>query len=197
MAGLDALLDDPKRNAAAAWLLVAAALFATVESALDGRPVWAGFVAVAVVVLALPALVVGDPSVTLPGEVVALAVLPALVRTFGPEPLADAATHLGVAALALALVVELSAFTSAELAPWFAVALVAMTTMAAAGAWAVVQFHADQWLGTSYVRSQNVLMWDLVAATASGVVAGGLFELYFRRRASVDARAPDAFGGDR
>ncbi|WP_433625672.1 hypothetical protein [Halomicrococcus sp. NG-SE-24] len=195
MAGLDELLGDPERNATLAWLLVAAAVFAMVESALSDEPVWAGFVGVAVVVLVLPSLVVRDPSVTLPWEVIALAVLPALARTFGPESLANAATHLGVAALALALVVELSAFTSAELAPWFAVVLVAMTTMAAAGTWAVVQFHADQWLGTNYIRSQDGLMWDLVAATASGVVAGGLFELYFRRRASIDARAPDALGG--
>jgi hypothetical protein len=33
-------------------------------------------------------------------------------------------------------------------------------------------------------------MWDFVAASLIGLLAGVLFELYFRRRASPDARLP-------
>jgi cyanophycinase-like exopeptidase len=34
-------------------------------------------------------------------------------------------------------------------------------------------------------------MWDFVAATGAGVLAGVVFDRYFRRRARVERRLPD------
>jgi len=79
----------------------------------------------------------------------------------------------------------------------FAVVFVVVTTMAAAGIWAVVRWLSDVLVGTRFLydgRPEHVieeaLMWDFVAATVAGVFAGVLFEYYFRRRARLARRIP-------
>lgn len=73
--------------------------------------------------------------------------------------------------------------------PWFAVSFVVMTTMTAAATWGLAQFYADALLGTSFLGGNDDLMWDLVGATAVGVGAGAVFELYFRRQSPSNRRA--------
>jgi hypothetical protein len=104
-------------------------------------------------------------------------------------------TYLAVAAVALVIAVELDAFTAVRMNRAFALLFVVVATAAAAGVWAVVQWVSDLYLGTSLLldgRPEEVveteLMWDFVAATATGVLAGLLFEYYFRRRARTGAR---------
>jgi len=60
------------------------------------------------------------------------------------------------------------------------------------------------WLGGVFLRggvevapsvehaAHDDLMWDFVAAAAAGLLAGTVFELYFRRRARARERLPDA-----
>jgi hypothetical protein len=71
--------------------------------------------------------------------------------------------------------------------------------MATAGVWAVVQWLSDVYLGTGFVLTgdpeavvERTLMLDFVAATVAGLLAGVVFELYFRRYADASARLPTA-----
>jgi len=112
-------------------------------------------------------------------------------------------TYLAVAAVALIVAVELDAFTAVKMNETFAVAFVAVTTMAAAGLWALAQWLADAYLGTRLLAArgppevvETAIMWDFVAATVAGAGAGLLFELYFRRIGGVGRRLPDEVAAD-
>lgn len=173
-----------RRNAVAAWLLVACLAAATLASASAGDLLWAGFGVAAIAVVVVPSVAYRRWTATLPWEVLAFVALPFAGQPLGllPRP---AATFLVVPALALAIVVEFDAFTAVEMSPGFAVLFAVTTTMATAGAWAVVQWVADLTLGTQNLTGLRQVMWSLVAATGAGVVAGALFAAYFRR---VDAQ---------
>jgi hypothetical protein len=90
----------------------------------------------------------------------------------------------------LVIAVELHAFTTVEMTPGFALLLVVVTAVAAAGVLAVVRWLVDTWLGTGFLLTPGVepelietgLMWEFVYSTLAGVAAGVLFEVYFRRR---------------
>ncbi|USZ69321.1 hypothetical protein NGM10_06175 [Halorussus salilacus] len=173
------MLSDGRENAAVGWVLLGVLALAAVGSLLDADPLWAGFALAAGALAALPAAFARDPEVMVPWEVVALAVLPVALRAVAGGRVVQVATYLAVAALALLVAVELDAFTSVEMSAGFAVGFVVVTTMATAGTWAVVQFAADRLLGTAFLTTPDALMWDLVFASLTGVLAGGLFEAYF------------------
>jgi hypothetical protein len=54
-------------------------------------------------------------------------------------------------------------------------------TVASAGVWALLRWSSDIYLGTSFIVSEEALMWEFVLATVSGVVAGVIFDIYFER----------------
>jgi hypothetical protein len=193
MGELGSLADD---GVGVSWLLVGVLALAVLENVLDGDLIWTGFLVVTLVVLVLPAAVLRDRSATLPTEVTALAVLPGVSRAVGPAWVTEYAVYLGVAALALAVVAELSLFTAVEMAPWFADALVVLTTMAAIGVWAVLQFYSDQFLGTELIGSLNAVNWEFIRATVAGVVAAIVFELYFEYGVESDAGVSDVAEGE-
>ena len=93
---------------------------------------------------------------------------------------------------------NLHLFTSVEMSFGFAVVFVVVTTLAAAGVWAVVRWGSDLYLGTELLLDPELtrpeieerLMWEFVGATVAGLVAGVLFEEYIRRRGGVGARMP-------
>lgn len=176
------VLSDGRRNAYAAWALLGVLALAVGENLLDGDVLWAGLALSAGVLAALPAILARDREVMPPWEVVALVVLPVVVRSLAGGRIVQLATYLSVAAVALLVAVELDAFTSVEMTAGFAVGFVVVTTMATAGTWAVVQWYADRFLGTGFLTTPDALMWDLVFASAMGVVAGVVFELYFHGR---------------
>lgn len=176
------LLSDGRANATAAWALTGVLAATVGENVLDGDLLWAGFAVVAGGLVALPAALDGDRELMPPWEVVALVALPVAVRSLATGRLLQLASYLSVAALALLVAVELDAFTDVEMTAGFAVGFVVVTTMSAAGTWAVAQWYADQLLGTDFLTTPDALMWDLVAASAMGVVAGVVFELYFHDR---------------
>jgi hypothetical protein len=115
----------------------------------------------------------------------------------------ELATHLSVAALALVVAVELEVFTPVRMPPWFAVLFVVIATMATAGVLAVSQWLSDLYLGTTFLlspgRSEDAVhaavMGDFLAATAAGVLAGVVFEWYFRRRVRGERRYAGASPG--
>ena len=194
--GLRAVVESERLNAVLAWVLVALLVAAVGLNVAWGSVVWAGFTAVLAVLAVIPAARYGNPLVMLPWEVLLLASFPVVGRTFivgqrvGEFTLTGrVTTYLAVAAVALVIAVELDVFTPVRMNEAFALLFVVVTTMAAAGIWAVAQWAADLFLGTALLLDgrpeaiiERELMWDFVAATVAGVFAGVLFEYYFRRR---------------
>ncbi len=186
------LLVEARANALLAWLLVGFVTVTALGSALDGQLLWAGFALAIAVLAVVPPLAYREAGVMLPWEVLAMGALPVLARALATTlPEARVAAYLSVAALALVVAVELHVFTAVRMTAWFAVVFVVVATMATAGVWAIVQWLSDVYLGTAFIPSEESLMWDFVAATAAGVLAGVVFDRYFRRRARAERRLPD------
>jgi len=197
--GLTDMVEQGRRNAALAWVLTVFVALVAVGAALVGQLLWAGFCAGVVALALFPPLGFRDPGVMVPWEVLALGALPVLARTFAAIPVTSRlTTHVSVAALALLVAVELDVFTTVQMTDWFAVLFVVIATMATAGTWALTQWLFDVYLGTEYMLTgapeaeiERAVMWDFVAATVAGVLAGVLFEWYFRRRARAKGRLPE------
>lgn len=184
-----ALFRSGRVNAIVAWAMVGVLALVLVESALDVDVQWTIFVGAVGVLVCLPPAASRDWRVMLPWELLVVALLPILVRgLFGGE-VGLFATYVSVAALALLVVVELHSFTGLRVTHWFAVALVVLTTMAAAAAWAVVRWNLDRYLGTGFLTDNEALMYEFLWVTLAGLVAGMLFDVYFRRRESLARRA--------
>ncbi|UPV74330.1 hypothetical protein M0R89_17555 [Halorussus limi] len=193
--GLDQVVEDERVNAGIGWALVAFLALVSVEEVLDGNLLWAGFTASVGALALVPTVAKRDWTVMLPWEVLALSALSILGRAVATLPSASRVTaYLSVAALALVVAVELHAFTPVKMTDWFAVLFVVVATIATAGVWAVVQHLSDVYLGTAFLQSETRLMWDFVAATVIGAMAGVVFEWYFRRFARVETRLPDEHG---
>jgi hypothetical protein len=196
------ILTDTRLNAIIAWFLVGLVALLAAGSALEGELLSAGF-AVAIVALALvPPVGFRTVRAMLPWEVLAVASLPVLSRAFvvlaglGTGRIAN---YVAVAAIALIVAVELHVFTPVRMDHRFAVVFVVLTTMAAAGVWAVARWIPDVLLGTTLLLKPGVeesviehnLMLDFVASTVAGVGAGIVFQFYFRRHAPLDDRITD------
>lgn len=200
------VIEDERRNAVIAWAVLGFLAVAAIAELLTGELLWAGFVAVVLVVALVPASVLGHRRAMLPWELLALAALPVVGRTFvagytvgGLTLTGRVTTYLAVAAVALVVAVELDLFTAVRMNDSFAVLFVVVTTTAAAGIWAVAQWLSDLYLGTSFLLGrapehivEEALMWDFVAATIAGVLSGVLFEFYFRRRSAAGERLPES-----
>jgi hypothetical protein len=201
---LAGLIRDAGTNAALGWLLVAFVALVAVESAPEDL-VWVGFSVAVIGVVLVPPVAYRNPRAMLPWEVLLLVALPVFGRAFATFPVSsDVATYLAVAGFALVVAVELDVFTPVGMTNWFAVLFVVIATMAAAGVWAVVQYASDLFLGTRFIlpaepplteaqdeAAMQAMMWDFVAATAAGLLAGVVFVLYFRGRADASIRLPD------
>lgn len=197
---LESIVGTRRRNTVLAWILVGFVLLVVPASVLDGDLLWAGFAAAVAAIALIPPAAHRRPSVMLPWEVLALAALPLIGRTFATVPVTGRfATYLSVAALALIVAVELDAFTPVRMTAGFAVLFVVVATMATAGVWAVARWLVDITLGTGFLLDpalsehaiETNLMWEFVYSTAAGLVAGAVFELYFRRRARLRERLPE------
>jgi hypothetical protein len=211
--GLRALFERRGLNAALGWVFVAVLSVAGAAAVAGGRPLWAGFTFTLVALAVAPAVAFRRVDAMVPWEVLALASVPALGRllvvgqTVGGVTLTGrVTTYVAVAAAALILAVELDVFTPVRMTFSFAVLFVVVATVATAGLWAEARWLSDTLLGTTILldgRPEHVieeaLMWDFVAATVAGAVAGVLFEYYFRRFADVTPRYPTdrrSGGGD-
>lgn len=193
---LGSVVKEARANAAVAWVLVGFLLLVVVESVFLADLLWAGFTAGVVALALVPTLAYRTPRAMLPWEVLIVAILPVLGRSFATLALTSRiATYLSVAAVALIIAVELHVFTPVRMTHGFAVVFTVIATLASAGIWAVVQWLSDSFLGTELIVSNNRLMWGFVWASVAGVAAGIIFVGYFRTRASVEPRLPDAIGG--
>lgn len=189
---LEKLIGDDRTNAATAWLLVAAiGAIGVGELATGSGFLWATFAAVLVALALLPPIAFRSSLVMLPWEVLLLAALPVLGMALGADRLTGHfAAYLSVAAIALVIVVELQSFTSVRMTPTFAIVLVVVATMAAAGLWALLRWSADQLLGIPFLLDHDEVMWEFVYSAVAGLGAGVVFELYFRRYVRPERRLP-------
>ncbi|OAQ51071.1 hypothetical protein HTG_18460 [Natrinema mahii] len=186
-ASLEGLLADGRSNAAIAWVLVAAIASIGIGALVTGGILWMTFAAVLVILAILPPIAFRSPLVMLPWEVLLLAALPVLGVAFGADRLTGHVTsYLSVAAIALVLTVELQAFTTVRMTPGFAVVFVVVTTMAAAALWALLRWSAAGVLGVPFTADHDDVMWEFVYSAVSGLGAGLIFELYFRRLGRAD-----------
>lgn len=187
---LEQVFTDARTNAALAWLLAGFVAVVAVGNLLSGSLLWAGFAGAMVVLVVLPPIKFRTARAMLPWEVLLLAILPLLGRTFATVPVtSNLFTYLSVAAVALIVAVELHVFTPVKMNKAFAVSFVVIATMATAGIWAVVRFALDTTLGTGFLLDpllteseiEHDLMLEFVYSTAAGVLGGIVFEWYFRR----------------
>lgn len=201
--GLRDVVEDRRLNAGIGWVVLAVtALGALGELLVTGHAVWGVFVLLVVAIAVVPPVAFRDATAMLPWELLLLAGLPAVGRVLltgetvaGVTFTGRMTTYFAVAAVALIVAVELDVFTPVRMSHSFAVFFVTIATMAAAGVWAVLRYASDVLVGTGFLldgRPESVveraLMLDFVAATLAGVVAGFLFEFYFRRQSNADAR---------
>ena len=198
------VVERQRVNAGLAWAVVGFLVVAAVGTVLSGDSVWGVFVLLVAAVASVPPVVTRRVTAMLPWEVLGLAALPAVGRTlltgvelFGVTLSGRVVTFFAVAAVALVVAVELDVFTTVRMTESFAVAFVSLTTTAAAGVWALARYATDSLLGTRLLLDgrplhevETALMWDFVAATLVGLLAGVLFELYFRRLAAGRQRLP-------
>jgi hypothetical protein len=187
---LATLFRSGRVNAIISWSLVGVLGLVLLESLVDFDRLWILFVAVTGVIVLVPPVSYRDWRMMLPWEVLVLALFPILIRgLFGGE-LGTFGYYLSVAGLALIVTVELHTFTTVRMTHWFAVVFVTMTTMASVAAWAVVRWLSDQLLGTEFLSKPGMtsmeanatLTVEFVWVTLAGLVAGVLFDAYFKRR---------------
>jgi hypothetical protein len=179
---LEKLFRDGRTNAIIAWALVTILTAVFVESILGADYPWILFVSVVCFVVLVPPVAFREWRVMLPWELLVLALLPILARGLVGGTVGTFASYLSLAALALLVIVELHMFTELTLTHWFAIGLVVLTTLAAVAAWTVFRWNADRFLGTTYLTSNDALMTEWLYVTIAGLVAGVLFDGYFRRR---------------
>lgn len=192
------LLTDRRINAVFGWLLVAFLCVVATQSFLAGDLAWTIFVLNIVALCLVAPVAVRNPEVMLPAELIGVAALP----TFGHvittlESVSDVTVYVSVAAVALILVVQFDLFTTVEMTVGFAIVFVAFTTLAAAGSWAVLRWAMDITLGTNILLKPGVstdaihdeLMMEFVYSAVAGVVAGVVFEVYFRRLHAGETRS--------
>lgn len=190
MSNIGGLIASRSRSAAVSWLLLAVLFGVAVVNLVDGDLLWAGLATAVLVVALVPTALTGDPEVVVAWEALAVSTVPIVAHVAGI--FAEPVTYVAVAGIAIVVAVEIATFSSAEMPAWFAVLFVVMTTMTVAAGWSVVQFASDYYLGTSLLASRQDLMWNLVGATAVGVAAGIVFQLYFEERTTA---APGDAGG--
>ncbi len=179
---LQALFRNSRVNAMISWLLLFVLFIVFIESVLDRDTSWSVFTFVCGVIVLLPSARYGNWRMMLPWEVLVIALSPILVRAvFGGE-LGTFAYYLAIAGLALIITVEFHTFTALSVTHWFAVVLVVLTTWASIGAWTIVRWGMDLYLGTTYLATNTELMEEFIYVTLAGLVAGILFDGYVNRR---------------
>jgi len=197
---LGSFLSDSRTNALVAWTLVGLFAVTVVEGIATGDYLWSAFAAVAALVVALPALAFRQPRAMPPWEIVLVAALPVVGRAVATFSLSsDVATYLSIAAFALLVAVDLHLFTAVKMSVGFAVLFVVVTTVAAAGVWAVARWGADVWLGTELLYEpglteeeiEHKLMLEFVGSSVAGLVAGLLFERYVHSRTDPGEAIPE------
>lgn len=185
---LAALFVGSTRNTILTWLLVLVLVIGLFVGGIFDRYESVLFGVIAIVVIVAPAIKFRDLSIVPPWYFVGLICVPILWEAFVPQPLTTAlAPSLAIATLGLLLAVELHRFTSLRLVPWFAVTLTVLFSLAMGGLLNILRWLSDVLFGSAFLldgRTQDAInaavMIELIYVTIAGILAGGIFYLYFR-----------------
>jgi hypothetical protein len=134
----------------------------------------------------LPVIYFKDVLALPPSEILLIPAISFLGVLLFPELPLRYFSYLSTAGIAMIVVVELHFFSDLKMNDFFAVLLVTLTTVASAGAWALIRWFSDIYLGTAFLTNHDALMWEFVLATFSGIVAGVGFDLYFKHFVSSE-----------
>lgn len=186
-------IRDSRINAALSWLLVGALVLVAITAFLELLFARMALTALAVFVALTPAIVSRTWTRTVPWPLLLLCTIPLSITGIGLSFFADFITGLSVAALGMLVVISLQLTGQVRMTPNFAVVFVVLTTLSTAGFWAVGSAVSAQYLGTSFVETNDELMIIFTAATLAGFVAGGLFRVYFGHRLRANR---DRLGGE-
>ncbi|WP_246998049.1 hypothetical protein [Halosolutus gelatinilyticus] len=197
-ARLGGLVDDPRRNAALAWLVTALLATLAIAHALSGSYRWFVFTGFAIAIVLAPVVAFRDPIAMPPWELLLLVLVPIVDATvLGKSVLTSVTVYVAVATIALLVAVEIDRFTAVRMNHAFAIAFVVLATLAVAGAWNVALWVSDVAFGTAYIlgdRSQDAanraMMFDFAYAAVAGLVAGVVFDRYVRSGVAVIADQP-------
>lgn len=186
---LSRLFEEHALNAALAWTGCGVLAALALSELVRGNLRWGVVVAFVALLAIVPGPFYRSLTTTLPWELVALVATSVGWRSIAPE--SELALFAVIAGAALLVAADLQLFTAARLSHRFVVGLVAVATAAIAGAWALLSWAADLYLGTDYITTNAELMWDLTAASVAGVLAGVVFDVYVRWwEARIDRLTP-------
>lgn len=175
-------IKDARLNAGIAWVLTGALVLTALVNFFAGLFVSMAIAAVAAGVAIVPALVHQSWTRTVPWPMLLLASLPLLVGALTPSFFGDMLFALGIAALAILVVVALQMTTTVRMTPNFAIGFVVIATLATAGFWALGSAASARYLGTAFVETNDQLMIIFTAAFLSSLVSAILFRWYFGRQ---------------
>ena len=179
-------IKDTKVNATIAWALAVIFVAIAVVSFLNILFVKTAMAGIAAFVAISPAIVYRSLTRTVPWPLLLIASLPLFVATIRPVFFNNIVTGVSVATLAMLVVVALELTTAIRMTPQFAIFFTVIATLATAGFWAVGSAASAAYLGTTFVGTNTELMTTFTASLIAGVIAGGLFWLYFRRRLAAN-----------
>lgn len=182
-------VKDARLNAAIAWVMTALIGLAAVVSFFAGLFVPMAVAAVAVAVAIVPAAVKRSWTRTVPWPMLLLASLPLLVGALSPSFLGDTIFALGIAALAILVVVALQMTTTVRMTPNFAIGFVVLATLATAGFWALGSAASARYLGTNFIETNDELMIIFTSALIASLFSALIFRWYFRRQLKANLEA--------
>lgn len=179
----DSFLFDRKVNALLSLAISIYLLLSFANILLDGNLVWSFYALSVVILIFVPVAYNRDISALPPFEILLFLAVPFTVKGLEIGFVASRTlSYLSASGIALLIVVEMDTYTSFRTTPGFSVFLVALTTIAVAGIWAVARWLSDIYLGTSLIVSENLLMWEFAAAVLAGALAGKIFSVYLREK---------------
>ncbi|MFC5972779.1 hypothetical protein ACFPYI_15690 [Halomarina salina] len=173
---------DRRVNAVVAWFFTLMLVLGAVGYLLEGLLVDTALAVAAAAVSLVPPVVYRSWRRTVPWLLLFVAAIPVGAGAYGPSFLDDVANGVGIATLALLAVAALQLTTDLRMTPDVAVVFVVLTTLATAGFWALGSAASARYLGTSFLETNDQLMVVFTAALLGGVLAGGVFRWYFRRK---------------
>lgn len=180
---IDDFLRDTRYNTVLSWFLASMIGLVFFESLLGLDLLWVLFSGLAFVFAVVPALAYRNYQVMPPFEVLLIASIPVIVRSFNLPVLAgEVMTYISIGALALLIAVELHIFTEIKLTHGFAVGLTVISTLAIGGIWSIMRYIMDTQLGTGFLTTNEALMNEYLSVLTAGIFAGVIFDSYFRRR---------------
>lgn len=192
-------VDRTGRNAILCWSAIGLLTGLALWQGFDGSYRWFSLTGLALVLLIIPAIGLRDPYAMPPWELLVLVAIPVVdAALFDETVISPIAVYFAVAAVALIVVVDIHTYTAIRMDRLFTVVLVVIATLAVGATWNILQWVSDMTFGTAYLvgdRSQDAanhaMMFDFLAATMAGFLAGILFTGYLRRRSFSPTASTD------